>query len=356
MGSESITLDELVKVVNGPGGTFGLAIAYVVIKTNVQGHGRHAVAVCGADPGNPSALVAENSWGSEKKRIVVTAANFVSAALIHPTLHFYQTGGSAEKKPAPAVNKTCKEFWRLFQAARSGVVGVAADASDFVTKKYASGAVYIGQMRQGEPGGQGAMFHENGTRMVGEWRYGKLNGCGAMNFPDGKKEAGEFRGGELAGCGAVAHPDGQKQAGEYRGGEFTGCGAVAWPDGQKQAGEFRDGEFNGCGALALPDGYKEAGDYRDGELAGCGAEVLPDGTKQAGEYLDGKIVGFAAVASPDGIFVSAGKMNEGRSTGRGPSPPRGGRGNYRDRRRNRSPSRRRDSRSRSRRRRDSLRR
>lgn len=249
--SEGITFDELVQVVNAPGGTFGLNVAYAVIKTSEVGHEYHAVAVVGSDPADPwAALVAENSWGASQKRMTVTAANFVSAALIHPKMHFWQTSGSAEKKPAPAVSTACAEFWKRFKVARSGAVGGAGTTS-VVAKTLGCGGVYTGPMRDGSPNGAGIMIRANGIRVAGEWKDGKVSGCGVALSPDGGKEAGEYQGGEFQGCAVVVFADGAKVAGEFQGSGIHGCGVFVDADGDvKMAGEFCNKELHGCGVLA----------------------------------------------------------------------------------------------------------
>lgn len=87
--AEPVSFESLLKVALSPGGTFGLAIAVAVIKVDSEDGKRHkhSVAICGAQPGDETALAALNSWGSSQRRVLVNAKNVVSAAFIWTDVH-----------------------------------------------------------------------------------------------------------------------------------------------------------------------------------------------------------------------------------------------------------------------------
>ena len=56
---------------------------------------------------------------------------------------------------------------------------------------------YEGEVRDGQPHGQGVKTMPDGSRYAGGWRDGKAHGRGVMTAPDGKHIEGEWRNGEL---------------------------------------------------------------------------------------------------------------------------------------------------------------
>ena len=48
-------------------------------------------------------------------------------------------------------------------------------------------SVYIGELKDGEPHGQGISTWKYGVQYVGEWRYGKRHGQGRVTWINGVK-------------------------------------------------------------------------------------------------------------------------------------------------------------------------
>lgn len=70
--------------------------------------------------------------------------------------------------------------------------------------------------------GYGTYVSRYGQRYVGEFKDGELHGQGAMTYPNGSKYIGEFKNGKNHGHGILTLPDGEKLVGEFRYGEFKG--------------------------------------------------------------------------------------------------------------------------------------
>ena len=109
-----------------------------------------------------------------------------------------------------------------------------------------SNGEYIGEVKYGEPNGQGTFTYSNGNKYEGEFKDGKPNGQGTKTWTSGGKYVGEFKNGEQNGKGTFTFPDGTKYVGEYKNGERNGQGTYTFRDGRKYVGEFKDGErWNG---------------------------------------------------------------------------------------------------------------
>ena len=80
------------------------------------------------------------------------------------------------------------------------------------------------------------------TVYVGELRNGVPHGEGTLTFPDGGKYVGEFKEGKIHGQGTATYPDGSKYVGEWQDGNWHGQGTFTYPDGTKYVGEFKDGK------------------------------------------------------------------------------------------------------------------
>ena len=91
---------------------------------------------------------------------------------------------------------------------------------------------------------------------------------GTLTLPDGDKYVGELKDGEPNGQGIITYPDGTKYVGKFKDGKENGQGTFTYPDGEKYEGEYKDGERNGQGTITYPDGTKSVVEYKDGELEG----------------------------------------------------------------------------------------
>ncbi len=86
------------------------------------------------------------------------------------------------------------------------------DSTDILTEDTISwdGGTYTGQLKDGEPHGEGKWSHPDGTKYEGEFYEGKIQGYGEMTFPGGEIYKGELRNGVAHGDGIMIHPDGRR--------------------------------------------------------------------------------------------------------------------------------------------------
>ena len=57
--------------------------------------------------------------------------------------------------------------------------------------------VYVGELRNGVPHGEGTLTFPDGGKYVGEFKEGKIHGQGTYTYPDGEKYVGEWKDGKL---------------------------------------------------------------------------------------------------------------------------------------------------------------
>ena len=114
-------------------------------------------------------------------------------------------------------------------------------------------AKYVGKWNRGRKHGDGTYFFSNGDKYVGEWRRGEKHGDGIYFFSDGDKYEGEWRNGKKHGQGTYTFSDGDKFIGEWKEGKAHGKGAYTYPDGDKFVGEWMEGKKHRQGKLILSD-------------------------------------------------------------------------------------------------------
>lgn len=82
-----------------------------------------------------------------------------------------------------------------------------------------SRGTYTGELRNGEPHGNGAMVMNNGDRYEGEFRNGLFHGDGVYRWSNGDRYEGTFRDGEMHGEGTFITAGGQISTGSWVAGE-----------------------------------------------------------------------------------------------------------------------------------------
>ena len=68
---------------------------------------------------------------------------------------------------------------------------------------------YVGQLRDGQPHGQGAYLFSGGERYVGDFLHGLHHGQGLLVLEDGRRYLGEWKSGLRHGYGVLYDPEGQ---------------------------------------------------------------------------------------------------------------------------------------------------
>ena len=86
--------------------------------------------------------------------------------------------------------------------------------------EYDNGDVYEGQLKSGEPNGEGIYYLANGDVIVGKFKAGEVT-SGTYNFSDGSTYVGSFRGGAFDGQGVFTDVDGSVADGVFKDGAFV---------------------------------------------------------------------------------------------------------------------------------------
>lgn len=136
------------------------------------------------------------------------------------------------------------------------------------------GLAYEGDVRDGQPNGQGTMTSPYGTHQWGEFRNGlsyKLTGTwvGA----DGTREEGTWNLDGTRCGGTIMWQDGRVYKGDWKlvngaPEQADGNGTMTWPDGRVYVGQFRDGKMDGPGKMTHPSGRVEEGLWKQDQFVG----------------------------------------------------------------------------------------
>ena len=235
---------------------------------------------------------------------------------------------------------------------------------------FPSGAVYIGQFRNGEVHGVGVCDYSDGSRYQGEWKNRFPDGTGAKTWPDGTRRTGRWERGQpvddqgnlldalirmnpsrtdaadiqsgclsgdcISGNGIMAYPDGSRYEGSFAAGKPNGRGEFRYANQSWYTGSFREGLPHGTGVLHRPDGTLLSGRWEEGEFlgpdpalaptrTGCiegdcengtGVYVFKDGARYSGSFRNKHAHGYGTVIYPNGEKYT-GEMADAAFHGRG---------------------------------------
>lgn len=111
---------------------------------------------------------------------------------------------------------------------------------------------YVGQVRDGQPHGEGTMLGKDGTRETGTFRYGQRNGFFSSYSADGVESVSVWAQGHLVEPQSVGRlPDGSVPSVPLVDGIPFGYGACM-KGKDTYSGQFVDGRLNGYGTLISP--------------------------------------------------------------------------------------------------------
>jgi len=84
-----------------------------------------------------------------------------------------------------------------------------------VVQELPSGDRYVGQLRDGQPHGQGAYLFSGGERYVGDFQHGRQDGQGLLVLGDGRRFLGEWKDGLRNGYGVLYDLEGHVERAGY---------------------------------------------------------------------------------------------------------------------------------------------
>lgn len=178
-----------------------------------------------------------------------------------------------------------------------------------------NGEKYEGEVKDGEPSGQGVYTSKNGNIYSGTWLNGRRHGKGRLTWPNGDYWEGEFRDdqqnltgqmnmkrgaatitgvftmapdtGVLSGNGRLVWTNGDVFEGTLVRGVSQGKGSFTWANGQRYEGDWERDLPNGKGTISFSNGDRYVGEVRDGVQQGHGTYTLKDGDSYTGAWVAG---------------------------------------------------------------------
>jgi len=200
--------------------------------------------------------------------------------------------GVSSDVAARAIIESCRN---QFPTEPEEVVDVpapaVADAShdqDAEVINLANGDLYVGELREGQPNGQGTIIYVEGGSHTGEFRDGLPNGQGTITWPNGSVYVGEFRDNKYHGQGTYNWPNGDVYVGEYRDDQSNGQGTLTYALGGEYVGEWKDDLRHGQGTYTDSYGDVYVGEWKDGLKHGQGTYTYAAGWYQRGLWENGE--------------------------------------------------------------------
>lgn len=140
---------------------------------------------------------------------------------------------------------------------RMGDAGDESGLSGYGTTEglqLATGDVYEGQWKDGQPEGRGVYTFADGRVYDSQWVGGKMHGAGRISYGYSNEFDGEFRQGRAHGHGTRLYADGDLFNGEYVHGKREGHGTYRFANGDTFEGEYVNDVREGAGVYTFVDG------------------------------------------------------------------------------------------------------
>ena len=180
---------------------------------------------------------------------------------------------------------------------------------------YPDGAVYTGDVLNGEKHGYGIYETPNGGSYEGDFQFNLQHGRGKLIFPNGGSYTGDFYKNVKHGRGVQVSPSGLVYDGEWVNHTRCGKGKLTFVNGDVYEGDFVDGLMHGCGVSTFKTGKYE-GEFAFDQKHGKGKLTFSsDGEYYVGDFQHNKAHGFGKKVSKYGEYV--GEMRDGKPNGLG---------------------------------------
>jgi hypothetical protein len=126
-----------------------------------------------------------------------------------------------------------------------------------VTRTNSDGDLYIGELQNNQPNGQGTQYLKNGGKYEGYWENGLYEGQGTLILENGSMYTGAFSKGFIHGEGKMIYPDASYYKGNYVYGIREGFGLLYIDKDNKYEGYWENGFRNGKGKAYIEGSYKK---------------------------------------------------------------------------------------------------
>ncbi|KAL9186417.1 hypothetical protein ACHAXT_005655 [Thalassiosira profunda] len=145
------------------------------------------------------------------------------------------------------------------------------DTGNHVTKTYANGDKYVGEMKDGMMHGKGTLSYGSGDFCDGEWKNGVLDGTGKYIWAIGVSYSGQWKQNKRWGKGIMKWDQGEWSGdvhdGEWKDDQRHGKGTYTTANGDVFVGAWRDGLLHGDATFTSAlTGYKFDQTYNKGRL------------------------------------------------------------------------------------------
>ena len=275
----------------------------------------------------------------------------------------YRSGGIEAFRTEPQGKKAPTEIKILTLpdgSTYTGEVNAKNEPHGHGTFRFADGAVYEGELKDGFPNGHGTFRSSDGV-YEGEYKDGNHHGHGIFRYANGDVYDGEFKNDIRHGHGTFRTTDGNIYRGEFKNDQPNGRGTLHAADGTGFDAEFQngkmvkiirrfekeppmpdththrkdaparirtisymfdytftgevnaDGKPHGQGVMRHADLVVYEGQFRDGKYHGHGIFRWESGEVYEGEFENGASHGRGVLRYPDG------KVYEGQFRGGDPS-------------------------------------
>lgn len=144
------------------------------------------------------------------------------------------------------------------------------------TVKFDDGSVFVGEVKDGKPNGQGTMTDALGNEWTGNFVDGVLQGFGTYVGYDLVEYEGMFVDGQFNGMGHRIDANGNDYQGNFVDGMANGFGRIEWSTGCIYEGGMKDDMMDGNGWMTWPVGDAYFGEWITGSPNGFGCKVYYD--------------------------------------------------------------------------------
>lgn len=145
----------------------------------------------------------------------------------------------------------------LKSAISGQTISLSDTASTSSTCTDKDGNLYIGDLKNNQPNGQGSQYLKNGGKYEGNWKNGLYEGQGTLILENGSMYTGSFSKGFIHGEGKMIYPDGSYYKGNYVYGIREGFGLLYIDKDNKYEGYWENGFRNGKGKSYIEGSYKK---------------------------------------------------------------------------------------------------
>ena len=158
------------------------------------------------------------------------------------------------------------------------------------TYKYASGAKYVGQFKQGKINGHGVLYFSNGNKYIGDWVNQYREGDGKLTYVDGSYYKGTFKKSRFHGKGSMKSVNGDRYEGDWKNDLQDGRGKYFYANGDRYEGGFKKGKLDGKGTMHYNDGSKFVGTWVRNYKNGQGTFYKTNGKAITGKWENGQLL------------------------------------------------------------------